>query len=250
MQQLPLFGRVIFSDWHGVLSRDPFWASIQQSPRHPLRAQLQAAMAGVFSRDKDTAEEWMKGLLSSSQVIEGMGIQPCARLRDDFLVRRLDLDCRRMKVNVELFDMLRELRAEATVVIATDNMDCFVRAFERARSRKRGCGEAWATMADWAAVCDDIISSSVVGALKEDPREFFGPWLESHGMTFRDAVLVDDRPANCAAFISQGGTAIQWKMGTDDIDEVGCALRNWVDARADPAGLTRAACGAGPYRSG
>jgi FMN phosphatase YigB (HAD superfamily) len=245
MQQLPLSGRVIFSDWHGVLSRDPFWASIQQSPRHPLRAQLQAGVAGVFARDKDTAEEWMKGLLSSSQVIEEMGIQPRGRLRDDFLVRRLDLDCRRMKVNAELFDLLRELRAEATVVIATDNMDCFVRAFERARNRKHRRGEGWVTMADWAAVCDDIISSSEVGALKEDPQAFFGPWLDRHEMTFGDAVLVDDRPANCAAFISRGGTAIQWKMGTHDIDEVVCALRNWVDASTDPQGPAQAACDAG-----
>jgi FMN phosphatase YigB (HAD superfamily) len=122
----------------------------------------------------------------ASQVIEEMGIQLRGRMRDHFLVRRLDLDCQRMKVNVELFGLLRVLRAEATVVIATDNMDCFVRAFERVRNRKRRRGEGWVTMADWAAVCDDIISSSEVGALKEDPQAFFGPWLDRHGMTFRD----------------------------------------------------------------
>jgi FMN phosphatase YigB (HAD superfamily) len=151
-----------------------------------------------------------------------------------------------MKVNVELFDLLRVLRTEATVVIATDNMDCFVRAFERARSQRRRHGEGWVTMADWAAVCDDIISSSEVGVLKEDPQAFFGPWLDRHGMTFRDAVLVDDRAANCAAFVSQGGTAIQWKMGTHDIGEAAGALRSWVDTRANPAGLARASCHAGP----
>ena len=248
MEQLPLSGRVIFSDWHGVLSRDPFWVSIQQSPRHPLRAQLQAGMAGVFSKDKDTAEEWMKGLRSSSQVIQEMGIQLHGRSRDDFLARRLDLDCRRMKVNVELFDVLRALRAETTVVIATDNMDCFVRAFEQARNRRRRRGEYRETMADWAAICDDIISSSEIGALKEDPQAFFGPWLERHGMTFRDSVLVDDRADNCAAFTSQGGEAIQWKLGTHDIGEVVGALRSWIDARADPAGLARASAMPGPGR--
>jgi FMN phosphatase YigB (HAD superfamily) len=116
-------------------------------------------------------------------------------------------------------------------VIATDNMDCFVRAFERARRRRPRRGEAWVTMADWAGICDDIISSSEVGALKEDPQSFFGPWLDRHGMTFRDAVLVDDRPDNCAAFSAQGGTAIQWKMGTQDVGEVVSALRSWVEAR-------------------
>ena len=29
MKQVPLSRRVIFPDWHGVLSRDPFWVSIR-----------------------------------------------------------------------------------------------------------------------------------------------------------------------------------------------------------------------------
>ncbi|KAB8189234.1 hypothetical protein FH608_041140 [Nonomuraea phyllanthi] len=36
----PRSGRVVFVDWHGVLSRDPFWASIRDEPRHPLHSQL------------------------------------------------------------------------------------------------------------------------------------------------------------------------------------------------------------------
>jgi len=145
-----------------------------------------------------------------------------------------------MRVNVELFEALRLLRTEAAVVIATDNMDCFVRAFNRARARRRRLGEDWVTMADWAGVCDDIISSSDAGALKEDPQAFFGPWLDMHGFAFCDAVLVDDRPANCAAFTAEGGTAIRWKLGADDIGEVVSALRQWVNAQASPAGLSHA----------
>jgi hypothetical protein len=50
MKQVPLFGRVIFSDWHGVLSSEPFWTSIRRSATHPLHPQLEAAMAGVSAR--------------------------------------------------------------------------------------------------------------------------------------------------------------------------------------------------------
>ncbi len=57
-------------------------------------------MAGVFSRDKDTAEEWMKRPAVIQPGDQEMGIQLRGRSRDDFLARRLDLDCRRMKVNV------------------------------------------------------------------------------------------------------------------------------------------------------
>jgi hypothetical protein len=233
--QVPLSRRVIFSDWHGVLSRDPFWTSIRRSATHPLHAQLEAGMTGVFDPARDTANEWMKGLLSSDQVIAQMGIQLPGRFRDDFLARRLDLDCSRMTVNAELFEVLRIIRANAMVVVATDNMDCFARAFEHARRRRRNDRDR-ETLADWAVICDDIICSSQAGALKsEDPQAFFGPWLTAHWVDFGDAVLIDDRADNCAAFAGKGGTAIQWKMGTSDISEVTSRLRQWLDTATGSA---------------
>jgi FMN phosphatase YigB (HAD superfamily) len=229
MKQVPLWGRVIFSDWHGVLSRDPFWTSIRGSVTHPLHKQLEAGMAGIFAKDKNTASEWMKGLLSSSQIIAEMSIELDRRYRDDFLARRLDLDCARMRVNAELLEVLRALRAEAMVVIATDNMDCFARAFSKARSRRRRRPHPQETLVDWAVICDDIICSSNVATLKsEDPQAFFGPWLAAHGLDFANAVLIDDRADNCAAFSSCGGTAIQWKMGTHDTSNATAQLKEWL----------------------
>ncbi len=230
MTQVPLWGRVIFSDWHGVLSRDPFWLSIRGSATHPLYAQLEAGMAGVFASER-TANEWMTGLLSSSQVIAGMGIRLDKRFRDDFLARRLDLDCSRMRVNADLFAVLRAMRTESMVVIATDNMDCFSRAFARARRSRHRRAPERDTLADWADICDDIICSSDVATLKaDDPRTFFGTWLDQHGMRFADAVLIDDRADNCAAFVECGGTAIQWKLGTNHIGDATAALKQWLDA--------------------
>ena len=235
MRQLPLCGRVIFCDWHGVLSRDPFWVSIRGTPTHPLHAQLEAGMAGVFASERGLANEWMTGLLSSDQVIAEMGIRLDRRFRDDFLRRRLDLDCARMRVNAELSEVLRVMRAEAVIAIATDNMDCFARAFHHARHSRRRRAQTWETLADWAVVCDDIICSSDVATLKaDDPQAFFGPWLDQHGVGFPDAVLIDDRADNCAAFGACGGTAIRWKMGASDISEVISALKSWFDT-AGPA---------------
>jgi hypothetical protein len=229
MKQVPLSGRVIFSDWHGVLSRDPFWVSIRSSATHPLRRQLEAGMAGVFASERDIANEWMKGLLSSDQVIAEMGIQLDRRFKEDFLARRLDIDCARMKVNAELFEVLRAMLAEAMVVIATDNMDCFARVFEQSRGARRRRGRERETLADWAVICDDIICSSQTRALKsEDPQAFFGPWLAMHGMRFSDAILIDDRADNCAAFTGQGGAAIQWKMGANDIGDAVSQLKRWL----------------------
>lgn len=230
MRQVPLGGRVIFVDWHGVLSRDPFWMSIRDSATHPLRAQLEANLAAVFSRDTGTANEWMKGLLSCEQVIDAMDIRLDRRFRDDFLARRLYVDCAKMRVNVDLFNVLRSMKAVALVVVATDNMDCFVDTFGKVRARRARPPAAQAeTLADWAVICDDIICSSDVAALKsEDPAGFFGPWLADSGLEFTDAVLIDDRADNCAAFRDRGGTTLQWKMGTDPIGDAADALRRWI----------------------
>ncbi len=236
MRQVPLWGRVIFSDWHGVLSRDPFWVSIRGSATHPLHARLEAGMAGVFASERGLANEWMTGLLSSDQVIAEMSIQLDRRFREDFLARRLDVDCARMRVNAELFEVLRAMRAEAMVVIATDNMDCFARAFRHASQPRRRRTHPWETLADWAVICDDIICSSDVAALKaDDPQAFFGPWLEQHSVGFRDAMLIDDRADNCAAFTDCGGTAIRWKMGTGDIGEIIDALKSWLGTASQTA---------------
>jgi hypothetical protein len=219
---------VVFVDWHGVLSRDPFWTSIRESATHPLRGQLEAGLAGIFAKESATANEWMKGLLSSDEVIAAMDIQLDRRFRDDFLTRRLDVDCARMKVNVELFEVLRKIKAHAAVVLATDNMDCFARTFDHVRTRARRPKPESETLADWAIICDDLVCSSDVGALKaEDPVGFFGAWLSLNGLRFRDAALIDDRADNCAAFASEGGTSIQYKMTTDDVTEVVESLDEW-----------------------
>lgn len=71
MKQVPLSGRVILCDSHGVLSRAPFWMSIRSRVTHPLHTQLEAGMAELFASDRHIADEWMKGLLSSSQRVAG-----------------------------------------------------------------------------------------------------------------------------------------------------------------------------------
>jgi hypothetical protein len=234
MRQLALWPRVVFVDWHGVLSGDPFWTSIRQSATHPLRGQLEAGLADVFSKESATAHEWMKGLLSSEQVVSAMGIRLDRRFRDDFLTRRLDVDCARMRVNVGLFEALRAMKAHASVVVATDNMDCFVRTFDHVRVRGRRPRPKSETLADWAVICDDIICSSDVGALKaEDPVGFFGPWLAAHGLGFTDAALIDDRADNCAAFAQQGGTPVQYKMTTNEVMDVVTSLNHWCSLRND-----------------
>jgi FMN phosphatase YigB (HAD superfamily) len=227
MGQLPFWKHVVFVDWHGVLSRDPFWTSIRNSDTHPLRPQLDAKISEVFANA--SANEWMLGNISSLDVISDMEIWLDRRFREDFLLRRLHSDCARMRVNVELFQALHALKSRAIVVLATDNMDCFSQTFNQARSRSRQPVPESETLANWAVICDDIICSSDVGALKADnPTGFFGPWLSQCGLDFTDALLIDDRADNCDAFREQGGSAVQWKMGKNDVSEVINPADHWL----------------------
>src|SRR5947208_2316949 len=85
-----------------LLSPEPLWTSIRESVAHPLRPQLEVKLGEVFSNER-IAHDWMRGLLSSQQIIAGMEISLDRRFRQDFLMRRLDIDCARMRVNVGLF---------------------------------------------------------------------------------------------------------------------------------------------------
>jgi len=138
-----------------------------------------------------------------------MDIRLDRRFRDDFLAQRLLVDCRSMRVNVSLFKALRHIKSTAMVVLATDNMDCFQQTFDHVRKRTRRQTAESETLADWAVICDDIVCSSEVGALK-----------------------ADDPVDNCQAFAEQGGTPIQYKMTNGDVNDVMAALAGWLETAA------------------
>ena len=220
-----------------MLSVDPFWTSILQSSTHPLRSQLHAKLCEIFSR-KFITDEWMKGSRSSEEIISAMGIWLDRRFRQDFLTRRLRDDCSHMRVNVELCELLRNVKSRTFVVLATDNMDCFARTFDEARNGRRLGKQRTETLITFAMLCDDILCSSEIGALKaENPVNFFGAWLFEHGLRFSNALLVDDRADNCAAFRQHGGSAIQWKMGKSEVSELARSLNRWLNDSLPTADL-------------
>ena len=116
---LPIMRRVVFVDWHGVLSEDVFWFSILGRQRHPYRRQLEEETQRLFGDRIDLVQAWMKGEVHSADVIGLLDIPLDRRTRSDYLLRRLYSDCRNMRINADLLFELNKIRASSFVVIAT-----------------------------------------------------------------------------------------------------------------------------------
>lgn len=222
---LPLYDRVIFVDWHNVLSTETFWSSILGRPRHPMRRSLEAALTRVFRHPGDVADEWMRGYRSSDDVIATLSLTLGRRYNDDYLERRLRQDCRRLEPRGAAATTLRRFAESAFVVLATDNMDCFSRAVQPPLSvsgrRLALEGSFW----------DDVLCSSDLGVLKaEDPIRFFGGWLRVHGLGFENALLIDDRSDNCAVFERSGGSTVCWHLERDSAATLEAQIRHWLNS--------------------
>jgi hypothetical protein len=205
--RLPLF-RVVFVDWHGVLSHDPFWSSVLDGRTGQLRRALQQRLDEVFASDLATA--WMRGETSVDHVVAPLRKALGSRRRDDFLQRRLHEDCLSMQVDIELATCLRGLAPQPLLVLATDNTGDFETAFRWANERSHN-NPSTPTLRGLAPIFEDIICSSATRVFKaEAPELFFGPWLAANGLRFTDAMLIDDRHDNCDAFERCGGTAVVW----------------------------------------
>jgi len=107
---LPFLHRVIFVDWHGVLSDRLFWHSIVSNELHPLHTRLRNATERFFTRQTDQVRSWMRGDLASSEIINGLDLKLPKRYGQGYLQRTLFRDCRLMSPNTELLEILQSYR--------------------------------------------------------------------------------------------------------------------------------------------
>lgn len=190
---LPILPSVIFVDWHGVLSEARFWASIRDHPAVAGSIDFDRALDTIFNTD--VVDEWMRGHLTTREVVARFLVGEDNPLLVAFLEHQVIRECAQSSTRRRLVRALKAMRGSHHLVLATDNMDCFSAALPR-----RG---------DLRAVFDDYLTSTDIGVLKaEDPRRFFGPWLEDHNVDVDQALLIDDRAKNCDRFRDLGGQAI------------------------------------------
>ncbi|MFD4406588.1 hypothetical protein ACFWPH_27885 [Nocardia sp. NPDC058499] len=202
--------RVIFCDWHGVLCQKPYWHSITDDSNNPLHAILAGELDRLFTAGNRNGRDWMRGLHTSHDILRALADRH-THLDVDELLARLVEDIARMPVDQPLLQTLRHARAFATIVLATDNIDTFTTTFRDIQNGRVSAGTDPEVLSGVVSVFDDILSSSELGVLKsENSQTFFGPWLRRAGLSFADALLIDDREDNCIAFERHSGAALQW----------------------------------------
>lgn len=213
---LPLWPKVIFVDWNGVLCQDVYWSSIANNPKHPYHTRINDSRRRLFTEQRALVNAWQKGQISSKDVISSLNVRLDGRCREDYLLRRLERDCRKMPADRTLLSVLSSAARSCYVVLATDNVDSF---FEQLDFKP-----------ELHSVLHGVLCSSALGVLKgEDVVRFFQPWLDSHRLTFADALLLDDSPQICGAFRAAGGSAIQFTS----VSEAMRPLKRWL--AAEPA---------------
>lgn len=230
--------RVVFVDWHGVLSADRFLESIFNSPRVILKGALEQRFRDIFS-DRDLGSAWMRGQVSTRQILTPVRRALYRHYGDDFLERKMIWDCRQMKIDAQMAALLDDVPLDTRLVVATDNVVEFAGAFRQAQAsgaaHRRGEAANSSTMEELSGVFDSLICSAEVGVLKHsDPYRFFGGWLGLHGLDFSDALLIDDREDNCTAFMRAGGQALLWPESKPGRMAAAAELRSRTRVRSLP----------------
>ncbi|QDT30505.1 hypothetical protein Enr10x_58710 [Gimesia panareensis] len=233
-QRKPVWNKVIFVDWHGVLSCDPFWLSILRNTDHPLHHGLTVATETLFS-DESLIHDWMRGDISANQIVNRLDIEADDSFPPGYLRRKLVEDCQLMQVNQRLVQILRETRQQGIgIILATDNMDYFQEALQHANGQRslttQSVEEKMISFHSTVQIFDDVLCSCTQRVLKrENPERFYGSWLSTHALEFRDALLLDDLEVNCRTFQRAGGTAIQItdQRSGNDADLLPSQIQDW-----------------------
>ena len=178
--------RALFVDRYDTLSDGRFWDLIRSDAEHPFHDALQQVDHRLF--------------------FEEYGLTHLVpKMADEATVRDYFLTLQRRSLNPVLLNLLAAHHTHYKLVIATDNGNAFA---DKIRPLLRTPGHP-------LSIFDDLICSSDVGCLKKDSAsQFFGHWLDGHGMGIEDALLVDDSEANIREFARAGGKTWDYDPGT------------------------------------
>ncbi len=175
---------IVFIDWFGTLSHDLFWQALPE--KHHTFIQ------DIFLKQSPLVDAWMVGAIDTKNICKGL--EQTTGLESSLLEKELQTSCERMSVSEPTRTLLQQLQTSATIVLVTDNMDCF--SLHTAPYLKK------------QSLFDLIINSADVQRLKcDDNGRTFTETAARYEIPLSHCYLIDDSEKTCVLFEKLGGVA-------------------------------------------
>ncbi|MFH1254520.1 MAG: hypothetical protein V1646_03755 [bacterium] len=182
--------KIIFIDWDGTLSSSKFWEERIKTDNN--FAQI---VKDFFALDKELISDWMNGRKTSEEI--NKIINQRSGLDENELWQIFITSCQRMEIEPEALNLIQTIRTKHTVILATDNMDCFTRFTVPALKLNEKF--------------DLIINSADIGYQKKDTngKLFIDCTKKFNILNMSDAYLIDDSAKTCELFKQLGGNSLK-----------------------------------------
>jgi len=173
--------KTIFFDWNKTLSNSLFWSQFAD-PKHERHDWHKNIVNFVFIENKHLIDDWMRADINENDIASL--ISDKFGYSRDIILKDLAESCENMElVSDEILGLINEIkRKEITCVIATDNMDTFMKYTKPAME----LGEYF----------DGFLVSFDKKVLKFDVKKnsipFFDDYLEKKSLLYKDVLLIDD----------------------------------------------------------
>ena len=187
--------KILFVDFNGVISYEPFWKSMcaEDHPLHRFYEPIEGLLFRGENKIEGLVDDWMLGKYTSEQVHQllsertGAPYQPIFELFCE--------DCGRLDISKQILQGIQALRKNWHCILRTDNMDTFDRFTLPANPYL-------------AEAFDEVHCSYSLRQLKKtDGGKYFVTTATRLGIGMGSCALIDDSGSNCRLFESLGGRA-------------------------------------------
>lgn len=183
---------VLFVDFNGVVSYNPFWHSLRNK-EHPLHVYMEQIENYLFKDAIEIVMDWMIGKHTSEEIHRLLERE--IGVPYDTLFPLFCDECSHIDISHRILEHIQELRQWYHCVLITDNMDSFDR-FTLPNNPML------------YTVFNEIHNSYTMKRFKKsDEGAYFKEVVERQGAIFQNSILIDDSKNNCALFESLGGCA-------------------------------------------
>lgn len=204
--------KIIFFDWSNTLSKSLFWEQLEK-PEHPRHSWFRLINKFLFIENKQLIKDWMIGKVCYRSICDKItdylvknmkrqGINSNDYFKEE--IRNLVEDdlkksCREMRfVSNEILGLLKKLkRTKKKCVIATDNMDTFIKFTKPSMKLEK--------------YFDDFLVSSELKTLKFNYKDgfkgslpFFDQYIKKQRVSYKEVILIDDCSDSTGGFKKLG----------------------------------------------